>query len=77
MEKLEKAVENDEAKIQNNIGVAERMMTCASQELKKSIECGVMTSLKAVKEILQEARKQTENSKCRREKSRSYCSKLG
>ena len=61
MEKLEKAVEDEEAKIQN-VGVAERMMTGASQELKKAIECGHMTAVKASKEMFQEARKRTENS---------------
>ena len=37
LEKLEKAVDDDKAKIQNTIGVAERMMACACQELEKSI----------------------------------------
>ena len=37
LEKLEKAVEDDKAKIQHNIGVAKRMMACASQELEKAI----------------------------------------
>ena len=54
-------MEHDEAKIQNNIGVAERMMACANQELEKAIECGDMTVIKAAKEMLQEARKWTEN----------------
>ena len=61
MEKLKKAVEHDEAKIQNNIGVAKRIMACTSQELEKAIKCGDMTVVKAAKEMLQEARKGTEN----------------
>ena len=36
LEKFDKAVEHDEAKIQNNIGVGGQMMACASQELLKA-----------------------------------------
>ena len=55
-------MEDDEAKIQNNIGVAERMMTFASHELEKAIKCGDTTVVKVAKEMLQEARKRTEKS---------------
>ena len=61
MEKLKKAVEHDEAKIQNNIGVAKQIMACTSQGLEKAIKCGDMMVVKAAKEMLQEARKGTEN----------------
>ena len=61
MEKLKKAVENDEVKIQNNLGVAKQIMACTSQELEKAIECCDMTVVKAANEMLQEARKGTEN----------------
>ena len=61
MEKLKKAVEHDEAKIQNTIGVAKRIMACTSQELEKVIKCGDMTVVKVAKEMLQEALKGTEN----------------
>ena len=54
-------MEHDEAKIQNNIGVAKRIMACTSQELEKAIKCSDITVLKAAKEMLQEARKGTEN----------------
>ena len=50
-------MEDDEAKIQNNIGVAKRMVKFASHELEKAIKCGDMTVVKVAKEMLQEARK--------------------
>ena len=57
-------MEHDEAKIQNNLGVAKPIMACTSQELEKVVKCGDMTVVKAAKEMLQEARKGTENLTC-------------
>ena len=49
LEKLEKAVEDDETKIQNNIGVAERMMTFPSHEHEQAIKSVDMTIVKVAK----------------------------